>query len=155
MAHRDLGEFYRVTGDSQTALRHYTKSREFSSTSQQILDACLSIIELLIEQRNHVHMPSYIFKAESALEATTVIRPPNASGSGAGTARRDGPEAPIRQQISEKDKERMSALKEKVQTKLELATALSFLGQGSFEKAANTFVKMGPVAGLEDWAEKV
>ena len=46
MAHRDLGDFYRSTGDYATSLKHYTKSREFCTTSQHVLDMCLSILEV-------------------------------------------------------------------------------------------------------------
>jgi len=46
MAHRDLGDFYRSTGDYGTSLKHYTKSREFCTTSQHVLDMCMSILEV-------------------------------------------------------------------------------------------------------------
>ena len=45
MGHRDLGDFFRSTGEYGLALRHYTKSREFCSTSQHVLDMCLSVLE--------------------------------------------------------------------------------------------------------------
>ena len=48
MAHRDLGDFYRSTGDYATSLKHYTKSREFCVTSQHVLDICLSILEVWV-----------------------------------------------------------------------------------------------------------
>ena len=48
MAHRDLGDFYRSTGDYATSLKHYTKSREFCTTSQHVLDMCLSILEVRV-----------------------------------------------------------------------------------------------------------
>jgi len=46
MAHRDLGDFYRATGDYSSALKHYTKSREFCTTSQHVLDMCMSVLEV-------------------------------------------------------------------------------------------------------------
>lgn len=46
MAHRDLGEHYRATGDFASALKHFTKSREFCSTSKHVLDMCLSVLEV-------------------------------------------------------------------------------------------------------------
>lgn len=46
MGHRDLGDFYRSLGDFPTALKHYTKSREFCTTSQHVLDMCLSVLEV-------------------------------------------------------------------------------------------------------------
>jgi len=46
MAHRDLGDHYRLTADHANALKHYTKSREFCTTSQHVLEMCLSILEV-------------------------------------------------------------------------------------------------------------
>lgn len=46
MAHRDLGNFYRSVGDDSTALKHYTKSREFCTVSQHVLEMCLSVLEV-------------------------------------------------------------------------------------------------------------
>jgi COP9 signalosome complex subunit 1 len=46
MAHRDLGAFYRATGSFDSALRHHTKSREFCTTTQNMLDMCLSVLEV-------------------------------------------------------------------------------------------------------------
>ena len=46
MAYRDLGEFYRTIGDHAAALKHYTKSREFCTTSQHVLEMCLSVLEV-------------------------------------------------------------------------------------------------------------
>lgn len=46
MTHRDLGEHHRVAGEFSAALKHFTKSREFCSTSQHVLDMCLSVLEV-------------------------------------------------------------------------------------------------------------
>ena len=45
--------------------------------------------------------------------------------------------------------------KDSIQTKLEFATALGYLGQSNFERAAYTFLKLGPAKGLGDWLGKV
>ena len=52
-------------------------------------------------------------------------------------------------------KERVALEREKVQSKLDLATALSQLGQGAYEKAAASFVRIGSIRSLGDWAQKV
>ncbi|OJA14300.1 hypothetical protein AZE42_01567 [Rhizopogon vesiculosus] len=128
MGHRDLGDFYRATGDYTQALKHYTKSREFCSTSQHVLDMCLSVLELVIEQRNYAHISSYIFKAEGALDAAATAAASNtASGSGGNST------APILKRSSERDQ---------VQPKLDFAMALSHLGQANYEKAAHFFLKL-------------
>ncbi|EPQ50766.1 PCI-domain-containing protein [Gloeophyllum trabeum ATCC 11539] len=135
MAHRDLGEFYRSVGEYGTALRHFTKSREFCTTNQHILEMCLSVLELLIEQRNYSHVPTYIFKAEAALDQAAAggENPKGAVGT----------------------KSKATAEREKYQTKLDFALALSQLGQGMYEKAAHTFLKLGLPGKLGDWSGKL
>jgi COP9 signalosome complex subunit 1 len=158
MGHRDLGDFYRATGDYTQALKHYTKSREFCSTSQHVLDMCLSVLEvdycslvlmfghsylqqLVIEQRNYAHISSYIFKAEGALDAAAAAAASNtASGSGGNST------API---LTKRSTER-----DQVQPKLDFAMALSHLGQANYEKAAHCFLKVGPSDSLGDWIGK-
>jgi len=142
MAYRDLGDFYRNSGDHAAALKHYTKSREYCTTSQHVLEMCLSVLELLIEHRNYAHMSTYVFKADAALDAT----------SSAARAPGPGPTAPASAATS-KDKGALE--REKVQSKLDVSIALSYLGQGNYEKAAQAFLKVGPVKSLGDWAGRL
>lgn len=46
MGYRDLGDFQRKSGDLQGAVRSYTQSRDYCTTSQHVLDMCLSIIDV-------------------------------------------------------------------------------------------------------------
>ncbi len=94
-----------------------------------------------MEQRSYSHIGTYVFKAEAALDSATSVRPPT------------GPEAPAGAAQASRDKR--NAEREKVQSKLDLATAISHLGQMSYEKAAQAFLKVGPPKGLEDWLGKV
>jgi COP9 signalosome complex subunit 1 len=48
MGHRELGAYYRSVGDYSTALKHFTKSREYCTTSQHVLDMCLSVLEVRV-----------------------------------------------------------------------------------------------------------
>ncbi|KAF9531186.1 26S proteasome subunit RPN7-domain-containing protein [Crepidotus variabilis] len=144
MAHRDLADFYRATGDYGTALKHYTKSREFCTTSQHVLEMCMSILELLIEQRNYSHLTTYVFKAEAALDATAAAASNAAANNSAGGAA--VPATSTKKKPSER---------ESVQAKLDLATALSHLGQSNYEKAANAFLKIGSTKELGDWVGKL
>jgi COP9 signalosome complex subunit 1 len=160
MAHRDLGDFYRSTGDYGTSLKHYTKSREFCTTSQHVLDMCMSILEvktslfyvstpfiltppcyLLIEQRNYSHLPTYVFKADAAIDATTSTAPGSTTS------------APTPSATAGSKKKSLEG--DNVQAKLDSATALSHLGQGSYEKAAQYFLKVGSPKDLGDWVGKV
>ncbi|KAH9474510.1 COP9 signalosome complex subunit 1 [Psilocybe cubensis] len=144
MAHRDLGNFYRSIGDFGTALKHYTKSREFCTTSHHVLDMCMSILELLIEQRNYAHITTYVFKADAALDAATAA----SASATAATANSSGNPAAIAQAMKKTGGKNE---RDAVQAKLDFATALSHLGQGSYEKAANAFLKVGPAKDLGHW----
>lgn len=100
-------------------------------------------IQLLIEHRNYAHMSTYVFKADAALDAANSVRVGPASG----------PTAPANAASAIKDK--AAAEREKVQSKLDVSIALSYLGQGSYEKAAQAFLKVGPVKALDDWVGTV
>lgn len=58
MAHRDLGNFFREIGEQTTSLRHYTKSREFCTTSNHVLDMTFSVLEVLSVPNMHPLLPS-------------------------------------------------------------------------------------------------
>ena len=47
MAYRDLSNFYRATGSFEGSLRHLTKSREYCSSTQDMLEMCLSVLEVV------------------------------------------------------------------------------------------------------------
>ncbi|KIY73824.1 hypothetical protein CYLTODRAFT_416481 [Cylindrobasidium torrendii FP15055 ss-10] len=135
MAHRDLGDFYRSVGDYPTALKHYTKSREFCSTGQHVLDMCLSVLELLIEQRNYGHIPTYVFKAEAALEAVNSAATANATN--AAEAKKNQPD------------------NSRIHSRLDLASSLASLGQGAHEKASYNLLRLGGTKDFGDWMGKI
>ncbi|KAL0066287.1 hypothetical protein AAF712_006718 [Marasmius tenuissimus] len=141
MGHRDLAEFYRSVGDYPAALKHWTKSREFCTTSQHVLDGCISILELLIEQRNYAHLPTYIFKAESALEGATsalnASKDKEPAGAAAGSSKKALANIPD-----------IDVLR----SKLDFANGLSQLSQGNYERAAYFFLRL---SGLGDWFGKL
>ncbi|KAJ7178076.1 26S proteasome subunit RPN7-domain-containing protein [Mycena filopes] len=146
MGHRDLGDFYRSVGEYSTALKHYTKSREFCTTSQHVLEMCLSVLELLIEQRSYSHLPTYVFKADAALDAAS---------SAAATAKEgDAATAPAAAPLLNKRKA-VSEDRERVQSKLDFATALSSLSAGNYQKAAHAFLRLGPAKDFGDWIPRL
>ncbi|KAI0088210.1 G protein pathway suppressor 1 [Irpex rosettiformis] len=137
MAHRDLGEFFRATGDYQSALKQYQKLRDVCTTSQHVLDMCLSVLELLIESRNFNIITSYVYKAEPALDATSnMLRNSN-----------QGPTATA----APPGREKIAAEREKVQSKLDLATAFAHMAQGTYDKAATYLLKIGSIKSLGHW----
>lgn len=93
--------------------------------------------QLLIESRNFGLITSYVYKAEPALDATTnILRNSN-----------QGPTATS----APPGKEKIAAEREKVQSKLDLATALSHMAQGTYDKAASFFLKIGSIKSLGNW----
>lgn len=93
-------------------------------------------------------MATYVFKADSALDAAAASSKNAAAQSAAaatGAAAGAGA-AP---------KKHGNAEREKVQSKLDFAAALSRLGQGHYERAAMAFLKIGPPKGLDGWVGKV
>lgn len=164
MAHRDLGQYYRSVGEYTIAIKHYTKSREFCTTSQHVLDMCLSMLEVItvllslqyrhsnsscfqifIEQKSYAHITTYVFKAEAALDATA------ASAASSNQA----PAGPTGAAAAAAAKKASTEEREKIQAKLEFANAISYLGGSNYDKAAYHFLRIGPPQGLGDWLGKV
>ncbi|VDB96657.1 unnamed protein product [Peniophora sp. CBMAI 1063] len=114
LAHRDLAAHYASTGQPELALRHYTKSREFAGSAQHTLEMCLAVLALLIEGRSFAHVSTYVFKAESALDAP-------APGASAGGSKRD----------------------KNADAKLSLATGLALLNSRAYAKAAQKLLTPG------------
>ncbi|KAG5641499.1 hypothetical protein DXG03_005084 [Asterophora parasitica] len=142
MAQRDLGKYYRSIGEYGNAVKHFVKSREYCTTSQHVLDMCLSVLEIFLEQRNYAHISTYVFKADAALEATA-----NSNNGNQNTS-----SAPVSTAGTRK---KTSVERQQVQSKLDLATALAYLGQANYEKAAFSFLKVGPAKELDDWIGKI
>ncbi|CAE6420028.1 unnamed protein product [Rhizoctonia solani] len=128
MAYRDLGNFFRSLGDTGNALKHYSKGRESCTTASHVLQMNMAAVELLVEQLNFAQIYSYVFKAESALESAST----GAAGAGSG-----------------KGAEKPDAEYERARSKLQLASGIAQLGQGNFQKAAWTFLKLEK--NLDDW----
>ncbi|KAI9513524.1 26S proteasome subunit RPN7-domain-containing protein [Russula earlei] len=136
MAYRDLASFYRTTGSFENSLRHLTKSREFCATTQDMLEMCLSVLELLLEQRSFSHIPTYVFKAESALDSV-------------GTSGHSSTSLGIGQSGAAAKK---IDLHQAVEAKLALCSALSHLANGNYAKATHGFLHPMSVLTLTPWA---
>ena len=95
----------------------------------------------MIEQKNYSHISTYVFKADAALDAASASA---AKGANSSTS--------SNQQLLHKQRPEE---REKIQSKLDFATAIAFLGQGNYEKAALTFLKLGSISKLGDWVGKV
>lgn len=105
-----------------------------------------------------------MFKADAALDAMSAGKAKaaaaaNASsnpsaGGGTEEAAEEGRLAPSLKKPQQS--QQMSEDRERVQAKLDFATGLSHLGQGNYEKAATSFLRLGgSQEGLGDWLGKV
>lgn len=94
----------------------------------------------MIEQRNYAHITTYVYKADAALDAAATS---NAQSADAPST--SGPPPG----------KKVALERERVQSKLDFATALSNLGQGNYERAAYYFTRLGSARDLGDWVGKV
>lgn len=116
--------------------------------------------QLLIEQRNYTHIPTYVFKADAALDAASASAAKSEKEKEAAAAAVGGAATAPQRLVTTGTagpalKKTISAEREKVQSKLDFASALSHLGQGNFEKAAMTFLRLGSAEQLGDWMGQV
>jgi len=88
-----------------------------------------------------------VFKAEAALDAASSAANNSNNGGGGGAGISSAPMATV--------VKKFSADREKVQCKLDFATALAHLGQANYEKAAYYFLRLGSAKDLGDWIGKV
>ncbi|CAD6892517.1 unnamed protein product [Tilletia laevis] len=68
MAHRDLGHHARYCGDLTTAYTCFTKTRDFCTTSEAVMEMCLNSIDICIELGRWSDILTYVGKAESQLD---------------------------------------------------------------------------------------
>ncbi|KAI9482756.1 MAG: 26S proteasome subunit RPN7-domain-containing protein [Benjaminiella poitrasii] len=61
-----LGDFYYKKGDSQAAMKNYIRTRDYCSTSENVLDMCFNAIKVYLDDSNFSHVvQTYISRAES------------------------------------------------------------------------------------------
>ncbi len=69
MAHRDLGDHFWDTGDYTEALKSYTKTRDYCSTTDHVIEMCLNVIEASSRLENWTNVQTFVSKAEGVLES--------------------------------------------------------------------------------------
>ncbi|GAA5976703.1 hypothetical protein JCM10908_005601 [Rhodotorula pacifica] len=139
MGHRDLARFQYRTGDLQGAVRSYTKSREYGSTSQHILEMCLGVIEVALDMSNYAFVRTYVAKAESALEAAQARAANDAKSKSSAPVNLPGMVAPAQDPV-EAAKERERKI---VQERLLVAAGVAHLGSAAYDRAAYAFTDVG------------
>ncbi len=69
MAHRDLGDHFWDTGDHQEALKSYTKTRDYCSTTDHVIEMCMNVIEVSLRLGILTNVQTFVSKAEGVLES--------------------------------------------------------------------------------------
>ncbi|KAI9341559.1 26S proteasome subunit RPN7-domain-containing protein [Zopfochytrium polystomum] len=64
MGHQDLGDHYASFGDYTSALRFYSRTRDYCTTPKHMIDMCFNVIKISLETQNYVNVQSYVSKAE-------------------------------------------------------------------------------------------
>merc|ERR1712093_963713 len=161
MGYRDLGDFQRKSGDLQGAVRSYTKSRDYCTTSQHVLDMCVSVIDTALDQMSYATVRNYVLKAEAALSAIMgPLKPagdgsstsgPSSNGAGAAssgtTSASRGVNLPgmlASNLPGRREEEARSRNYQLLAEKLAVANAIANLGQSDFKKAARALLNLSP-----------
>ena len=70
MGCHDLGDFLYERGNLSGAFKAYVRSRDYCTTTAQVVDMCLAVIRTSLELPTFtIHIPNFVQKAESALDA--------------------------------------------------------------------------------------
>lgn len=86
----------RATGNLSDALKCYMKTRDYCSTSEDVVEMCINVIEVSLELQQYGNIATYVSKAQGLLDsynpnaATASSSSAKASGSGSGQAVRKG-----------------------------------------------------------------
>ncbi|KAI8617778.1 26S proteasome subunit RPN7-domain-containing protein [Chytriomyces sp. MP71] len=131
MGHQDLGDHFYYCGDLASALKCYSRTRDYCSTPKHILDMCLNVIKVSIEQRNFSHVQSYVIKAESTPNPST--------GSTSSSAMASAPTTSNAPSAAAADAARLL-----LAAKLKACMGLVHLDAGKYKSAARTFLGVGP-----------
>jgi len=68
--YNELGEFFYNRGDLNAALKAFTRTRDYSTTSKHIIQFCLNVIKVAIEMGNYAHVQNHVTKAEQTPDLT-------------------------------------------------------------------------------------
>lgn len=66
--HDDLGDHYLSCGDLSSALKCYSRARDYCTTGKHVVNMCLNVIKVSIYLQNWSHVQSYVSKAESTTD---------------------------------------------------------------------------------------
>lgn len=68
----ELADHFLDMGDLTNALKCYSRSRDYCSSSKHIVSLCLNVIKVSVYLKNWSYVLSYVNKVESTVESTEV-----------------------------------------------------------------------------------
>ncbi|KAJ3339923.1 hypothetical protein HDU83_007420 [Entophlyctis luteolus] len=135
MAHCDLAEHYYKCGDLASAMKCFLKCRDFCSTPKHVLDMCLSVLKVTVEQQNFSPIQAYVLKAESLPDPTLPISSTTASQTSSASNASD-------------------SARQLMLSKLKVYSALSHLDSAKYKAAAKSLLNITvPADVLGTWNE--
>lgn len=67
-AYTELGDHLYRSGDLSTAMKTYQRCRDYSTSSEHVINMCQNVIKVALELPNWSHLLSYVTKAEGAIQ---------------------------------------------------------------------------------------
>ncbi|XP_071040671.1 COP9 signalosome complex subunit 1 [Parasteatoda tepidariorum] len=68
--HDDLGDHYLDCGDLSSALKCYSRARDYCTSGKHVVSMCLNVIKVSVYLQNWSHVLTYVNKAETTPEVT-------------------------------------------------------------------------------------
>lgn len=68
--HDDLGDHYVLCGDLSSALKFYSRARDYCTSGAHVVNMCWNVIKVSIYLQNWSHVLSYVSKAENIPDNT-------------------------------------------------------------------------------------
>ena len=71
MSYHSLGQYYKQCGSLQSSLKNFNNMKDYCSTSNQVIDMSLNVIDLAIELNNYSLVRNTLIKAQVAFDTTS------------------------------------------------------------------------------------
>jgi COP9 signalosome complex subunit 1 len=128
VGYHDLGDFLYARGNTSGAFKAYVRARDYCTTTAQVVHMCLAVIRTSLELPTFtIHIPNFVQKAESALDAA-----PGGDAAAASTSASALPASGA------------------VHSQLRVASALALLTEKKYASVARRLGEVAPDLGVSD-----
>lgn len=158
MGQRDIGNFAYKSGDLQSALRAYIKTRDYCATANQILEQIFTVIDVALDMQNYTLIRNFVVKAEATYD--TIYQAPAAaaaaaaSGGGASaqtkTVQMPGMLPPDQSAASQRKTEADDRRKSMMADRIAVVSGVGEMGSGNYTKAARKLLGVSSYAKDDD-----